>query len=80
MIVVQESMLRRLRQARAKTLEEVAGAVGLSTDGYKKIELGQRRANAYAAKRIAEFFGLPILDLFLPATYTVRLDDIGPGS
>jgi transcriptional regulator with XRE-family HTH domain len=67
------SLLRRLRLARDLTIEQVGQAVGLSAPGYHQIEVGIRRANAYAAKRIADFFELPIEELFVPATYSVRV-------
>lgn len=49
-----------LRNEKKVSREEVANAVGLSLFGYVNIELGNREPSFKTAKRLAQYFGVPL--------------------
>lgn len=58
------SRLRRLRQARGKSLRQVAKALGKSVGFISALERAQASASVGTLRRIARFYNLNILDFF----------------
>lgn len=50
--------LRQLRKERNLRQEDIAIALGLSTNGYQRYELGERDPAAPVLKDMADFFGV----------------------
>ncbi len=47
-----------------RTQREIAGALGITTSYYGMIELGARTPNLALAKKIEDFFGVPMREIF----------------
>lgn len=62
---------RRLQQLRGeKTRDEVAEAVNISVSALTMYELGQRNPRDDVKCSLADFFGVPVSDIFFPEKYT----------
>ena len=57
------SKVRVLRELNQLSQEEMANKLGMSTNGYAKIERGQRRLDLPKLEQIAEVFGMDLVDL-----------------
>ena len=57
------SKVRVLRELNQFSQEEMANKLGMSTNGYAKIERGQRRLDLPKLEQIAEVFGMDLVDL-----------------
>lgn len=55
--------IRALREEKKWSQEEFAAKLGLSANGYAKIERGETRLNIPRLEQIAELFGIDILEL-----------------
>ncbi len=55
--------LRTLRELNEFSQEEMAAKLGMSTNGYAKIERGVRRLDIPKLEQIAEVFGMDLLAL-----------------
>jgi len=53
-----------LRKCRGLTQQQVARAVGISQSAYAMIERGQHTPRKETMKKLAEFFGLSVDELF----------------
>lgn len=58
--------IRALREERQWSQEELAAKLGLSVNGYAKIERGETRLNLPRLEQIAEVFDTDILTLIIP--------------
>lgn len=67
-----ESVLRILRLEKGLTLEAVASAGGVSTNGYYQVEAGQRSTSPRVAAKIAGFLGVPLDSIFVPSSFSIR--------
>lgn len=56
--------MKTLRVLRGLTQREVAAAVGIAQSSYAMIESGRRYLRKQIAKRLAEFFGVTVDELF----------------
>ncbi|RPF47096.1 DNA-binding XRE family transcriptional regulator [Thermodesulfitimonas autotrophica] len=56
--------IKTLRVLRRLTQREVAAAVGIAQSSYAMIESGRRYPRKHIAKRLAEFFGVTVDELF----------------
>lgn len=59
----------QLRKTLKKTQEEVAKAVGISQSSYAMIEGGRRHPRKEIQKRLAEYFGVTVDELFFDSRY-----------
>lgn len=57
--------LKKLREENSLTRSEVAEAVGITTSYYGMLELGVRTPSLSTASKLAEYFKLPIEEIFL---------------
>ena len=57
------SKVRVLRELNHLSQEEMANKLGMSTNGYAKIERGQRRLDLPKLEQIAQVFGMDLVDL-----------------
>lgn len=55
--------VRTLRELNKMSQEEMAAKLGMSTNGYAKIERGKRRLDIPKLEQIAAVFGIDIVDL-----------------
>lgn len=58
--------LRRFREQKNLTQEEMAKLLHYSVQGYRKIEQGQRGLPMYKALKAADALGCSLDDIFLP--------------
>lgn len=56
--------IKTLRLLRGLTQRQVAVAVGIAQSSYAMIESGRRYPRKHIAKRLAEFFGVTVDELF----------------
>ena len=57
--------LKELREKSLLTRNEVAEAIGITTSYYGMLELGVRNPSLSTAAKLAEYFKLPIEQIFL---------------
>ncbi|MGF6148192.1 anaerobic benzoate catabolism transcriptional regulator [Kingella potus] len=71
--------IRALREERQWSQEELAGRLGLSANGYAKIERGETRLNLPRLEQIAEIFDTDILNLIAQedGRYNLSVNNIG---
>ncbi|MFP5074350.1 helix-turn-helix domain-containing protein [Neisseria sp. WLZKY-1] len=71
--------IRALREERQWSQEELAAKLGLSANGYAKIERGETRLNLPRLEQIAEVFDTDILTLIIPddSKYSLSINNIG---
>lgn len=71
--------IRALREERQWSQEELAARLGLSANGYAKIERGETRLNLPRLEQIAEIFDTDILNLIAQedGRYSVSINNIG---
>ena len=71
--------IRALREERQWSQEELAAKLGLSVNGYAKIERGETRLNLPRLEQIAEVFDTDILTLIIPddSRYSLSINNIG---
>lgn len=68
--------MNKLRLLRGeKTQKEIADKVGITTSHYGFIENGDRLPSLKVAKRIADYFGTQIEDIFFDETYNKMLGE-----
>lgn len=74
--------IRALREERQWSQEELAAKLGLSVNGYAKIERGETRLNLPRLEQIAEVFDTDILTLIIPddSRYSLSINNIGDNS
>lgn len=58
------SILKELREGHKKEQKELAEYLGISAPNYSKKEAGQVRFSLLEAKKLSEFFGLSIDEIF----------------
>jgi transcriptional regulator with XRE-family HTH domain len=58
-----QEKIRFMRELKDWSQEEMAEKLGMSTNGYSKIERGETKANIPKLEQIAEVFGVDILEL-----------------
>ena len=58
-----QSPLRKIRKRHLKTLEEIAGALGVTQPHLSRIENGQMKASPELAERLAKHFGYAITEI-----------------
>ena len=63
--------LAALRKSKGINQSEVAEYIGVSISAYSQYENSQRNIPEDKAKKIAEFFGVEISEIFLPSSFTV---------
>ena len=70
-------LIRRHREGRGKTPEQMAEALGLSLEEYQRIESGQSEVEEYGPffLRFAEVIEQPVFNLFYP--FGLPLDKLG---
>lgn len=56
--------LKRLREEKQWSQEETAGRIGMSKNGYAKIERGEAKPSLQRLERITQVFGVEMTDLF----------------
>src|SRR5262245_49751618 len=66
------STIRRLREARGLTQEQLAGAVGMMRSNISRIEAAKHRPTLETLERIAKALKVPVADLIVPARYPQR--------
>jgi len=71
--------IRALREERQWSQEELAAKLGLSANGYAKIECGETRLNLPRLEQIAEIFDTDIVNLIAQedGRYSVSINNIG---
>ena len=71
--------IRALREERQWSQEELAAKLGLSANGYAKIERGETRLNLPRLEQLAEVFDTDILTLIIPddSKYSLSINNIG---
>jgi len=71
--------IRALREERQWSQEELAAKLGLSANGYAKIERGETRLNLPRLEQIAEIFDTDIVNLIAQedGRYSVSINNIG---
>ena len=71
--------IRALREEWQWSQEELAAKLGLSANGYAKIERGETRLNLPRLEQIAEVFDTDILTLIIPddSKYSLSINNIG---
>lgn len=57
-----------LRKQRGLKQKDIATAIDITTSYYGMIELGKRTPQLELAKRIADFFGVKVEDIFFEST------------
>ena len=73
--------IRALREERQWSQEELAAKLGLSANGYAKIERGETRLNLPRLEQIAEVFDTDILTLIASdSKYSLSINNIGDNS
>src|SRR3954464_90945 len=65
--------LRAIRQARRKTLKEIAGAAGISESFLSQLERGRTNATIATLQRLATALGIEGSDLFSPGAPRPRV-------
>ena len=58
--------LINLRKSKGITQQQVAAFIGCSLKNYNDKELGKRPFNSDEMFNIADYFGVPLTDIFLP--------------
>ena len=66
-----------IRQENMKSRQQVAKAVGLSLSGYANIELGNRSPSFKVAKKLANYFKVPIESINFGKSDPAPLDRTG---
>lgn len=56
--------LKEVRENKKMTQEELGDVLGLSQETISQYEAGTRTPNIHMAKKIAEFFGVKVEDIF----------------
>lgn len=71
--------IRALREERQWSQEELAAKLGLSANGYAKIERGETRLNLPRLEQLAEIFDTDIVNLIAQedGRYSVSINNIG---
>ena len=59
----------RKRDPRKPSQAEVAAAADVEASFYSRLETGDSHASAEVAQRIADYFGVPVTDIFKPSRY-----------
>lgn len=59
--------LKRFREKKNFTLEQMAELLGYSVSGYRKIEQGSRGLPVHKAMKVTEILGCSLNDIFLPS-------------
>ncbi len=65
-IVLRNEKMYQLRRQRGLTQRQVAEAVGIKQSAYAMIESGHRHPRKAIEKRLADFFGVTVDELFCP--------------
>lgn len=68
--------LKQIRRQKGLKQKEVAEAVGITTSYYGMIEQGVRTPTLEVAIKIANFFGVPVEEIFFDNTNNSLLDDV----
>lgn len=61
---MKNDVLIKLREATGKTQEEIAKEIGISRSMYAMIEIGERFGRYPTLKKIADYFGKPVDEVF----------------
>ncbi len=61
--------IRRIADPRQLSQGKVAAAVGVDASFYSRLESGDAHASAELAQSIADYFGVPVADIFTPSRY-----------
>jgi DNA-binding XRE family transcriptional regulator len=75
-----KSNLRNKRELQGETTVSMARRLGIGASRYYMIENGQRPATPEIANRIAAIFCVPVEEIFLPQSFTVRDAEVDPQS
>ena len=67
--------LRSIRKKRGLTCEQMAKVIDVKTGTYNKKERGDIIFSLPDAKKISDFFGLPVESIFLPINCLIRKDN-----
>ncbi len=70
--MVQQSMIRHIREQRSETISSMAKKLGIGASRYYMIENGERPATPELALAIARILGVETETLFLPQSFTAR--------
>lgn len=65
--------LRKLRNIKGLSQTEIANILGLTSQHYCMIENGKRGVSLELAKKISDFYGLPIEEIFFENQLNVSL-------
>lgn len=76
---VRNEKMYRLRLKMGLTQRQVAEAVGISQSSYAMIESGRRHPRKEVEKKLADFFGVTVDELFFSQNnHETRLEEGGP--
>ncbi len=68
--------IQKVREGKGLTITQTAKRAGLSYQGYRYIETGQRRPSVTTAKRLSEVLGIPWTEFFREDEATAAPDHL----